>query len=136
MLKGIAGVIGGLVAWFLIATIGNRVLRAAWPGYAEVEVSMTFTLGMLLARLVLGTLSSLGAGLVAALITNRSGIAIKSLAGMLLILFIPVHYSLWERFPTWYHLVFLASLVVVTLLGALLYPGRAGRNDGGVGSAA
>jgi hypothetical protein len=136
MLKGIAGVIGGLVAWFLIATIGNRVLRAAWPGYAEVEVSITFTLGMLLARLVLGALSSLGAGLVAALITNRSGIAIKSLAGMLLILFIPVHYSLWERFPTWYHLVFLASLVVVTLLGALLYPGRAGRNDGGVGSAA
>jgi hypothetical protein len=136
MLKGIAGVIGGLVAWFLIATIGNRVLRAAWPGYAEVEVSMTFTLGMLLARLVLGALSSLGAGLVAALITNRSGIAIKSLAGMLLILFIPVHYSLWERFTTWYHLVFLASLVVVTLLGALLYPGRAGRNDGGVGSAA
>ena len=136
MLKGIAGVIGGLVAWFLIATIGNRVLRAAWPGYAEVEVSMTFTLGMLLVRLVLGALSSLGAGLVAALITNRSGIAIKSLAGMLLILFIPVHYSLWERFPTWYHLVFLASLVVVTLLGALLYPGRAGRNDEGVGSAA
>jgi hypothetical protein len=29
----------------------------------------------------------------------------------------------------------LASLVVVTLLGALLYPGRAGRKDGGVGSA-
>jgi len=135
MLKGIAGVIGGFVAWFLIATVGNRVLRAAWPGYAEVEASMTFTLGMLLARLVLGAFSSLGAGLVVALITNRNGLAIKSLVGVLLVLFIPVHYSLWERFPTWYHVVFLASLVVVTLLGAALYPGRASRRDGGVGSA-
>jgi len=136
MLKGIIGVIGGFVAWFLIATVGNRVLRATWPGYAEVEASMTFTLGMLLARLVLGAFSSLGAGLVVALITNRNGLAIKSLVGVLLVLFIPVHYSLWERFPTWYHLVFLASLVVVTLLGAVLYPGRAGRKEGGVGNAA
>jgi len=136
MLKGIAGVIGGLVAWFLIATVGNRVLRATWPGYAEVEASMTFTLGMLLARLVLGSFSSLGAGFVVALITNRNGLAIKSLAGVLLVLFIPVHYSLWERFPTWYHVVFLTSLVVVTLLGAVLYPSRASRKDGGVGSAA
>jgi len=55
---------------------------------------------------------------------------------VLLVLFIPVHYSLWERFPTWYHVVFLASLVVVTLVGAVLYPGRVSRKDGGVGSAA
>ena len=135
MLKGIAGVIGGFVGWFLIATVGNRVLRATWPGYAALEVSMTFTLAMLLARLVLGAVSSLGAGLVVALITNRNGLATKSLAGVLLVLFLPVHYSLWECFPIWYHIVFLASLVVVTLLGAALYPGRAIRKDGGLGRA-
>jgi integral membrane sensor domain MASE1 len=38
---------------------------------------------------------------------------------VLLALFVPVHDQLWPRFPAWYHVVFLASLVVFTPLGAL-----------------
>jgi hypothetical protein len=136
MLRGIAGVVGGLVAWFLIATVGNLVLRATWPSYAEVEVAMTFTLGMLLARLFLGAFSSLGAGLVVAWITNRNELTSKFLAGVLFVMFIPIHYTLWKRFPPWYHLVFLASLILVTLLGASLYPRRTSRYDQEVGSGA
>jgi hypothetical protein len=37
MVKAIAGVAGGLVVWMLVATVGNLVLRFAWPGYADVE---------------------------------------------------------------------------------------------------
>ncbi|HEY3075248.1 MAG TPA: hypothetical protein VGJ74_08755 [Burkholderiales bacterium] len=32
---------------------------------------------------------------------------------------IPVHYTLWNRFPAWYHVLFIASLVLFTLLGAM-----------------
>jgi hypothetical protein len=85
-----------------------------------------FTVGMLVARLLLGAISSLCAGFVAAWVTNWSVLAIKSLAGLLLIMFLPV-ITLWERFPPWHHVVFLASLVVVTLLGGLLYPRRGSR---------
>ena len=123
MLKQIGGVVVGVVAWFLIANVGNQVLRVTWPGYSEVEVAKTFTAGMLIARLLLGAISSLCAGFVAAWMTNRSMLAIKSLAGLLLIMFLPV-ITLWERFPPWYHVIFLTSLVVVTLLGGLLYPRR------------
>jgi hypothetical protein len=42
------------------------------------------------------------------------------LAALLLLLFLPVHYGLWDRFPLWYHVLFLASLVPLTLLGASL----------------
>ena len=70
----------------------------------------------------IGAVSSLGAGFVAAWITNRNGLATKALAAILLVLFIPLHYSIWDRFPAWYHLVFLGSLVLVTLLGATLRP--------------
>ena len=35
-------------------------------------------------------------------------------------IFIPVHYGLWENFPLWYHVVFFASLAVMTVLGARL----------------
>lgn len=123
MLRKIGGVIGGVVAWFLIANVGNRILRATWPGYSQAEVAMMFTLGMSIARLFVGAVSSLCAGFVAAWITNRSVLVIKSLAGVLLVMFLPV-ILLWERFPPWYHVVFLTSLPVVTLLGGLLYPRR------------
>jgi hypothetical protein len=90
---------------------------------------------MLIARLFLGAISSLCAGFVAAWVTNRSMLAIKSLAGLLLVMFLPV-ITLWERFPPWYHIVFLVSLPVVTLLGGLLYPSRRRRRDQGVSSPA
>jgi hypothetical protein len=87
-----------VIAWFLIANVGNHVLRVTWPGYSEVEVARTFTVGMLTARLLLGAICSLCAGFIAAWVTNRSMLAIKSLAGLLLIMFLPV-ITLWERFP-------------------------------------
>ncbi len=97
--------------------------------YAAVEVAMKFTLAMLLLRLLLGALSSLCAGFFAAWIAKGNRVAVTVLAGLLLIAFIPVHYTLWERFPVWYHLTFLLSLVVATVLGAVSYlhyvwPGR------------
>jgi ABC-type lipoprotein release transport system permease subunit len=131
MLRKICGVVGGVVVWFLTASASNRVLQVTWPGYSEAEVAKTFTLGMLIARLFVGTICSLCAGFVAAWITNRSMLAIKSLVGVLVVMFLPV-ITLWERFPPWYHLVFLASLAVVTLLGGLLYPRRRRRDDKGV----
>ena len=44
---------------------------------------------------------------------------------LLLIGFIPVHISLWDRFPVWYHLTFLLSLVPLTYLGGTII--KAGR---------
>lgn len=133
MVRGISAIVAGLVVWFLIATIGNLALRIAWVSYAEVEKAMTFTLSMMLARLLLGALSSLCAGLTVAWIAKRNGRIAKALAGILVVLFIPVHFALWDRFPLWYHLVFLGSLVLVTPLGAMLYPRRANPLSGAGG---
>ena len=122
MARGIAGVAGGLVAWFLVATALNSLLRVSWPGYAQAELPMTFTLAMMAARLLVGGLSSVGAGLVLAWIAKRAGIPAKVLGTVLIALFIPVHYTLWDKFPVWYHLIFLASLMPLALLGARLMP--------------
>jgi len=125
MLRNTAAVIGGLFAWAVVATLGNLLLRAALPGYAEVEVAMSFTLPMLLLRLLLGGVSSLCAGFIAAWIARRNGGAVRTLAGSLLVAFVPLHYVLWERFPLWYHLVFLLSLVAATMLGGRFHSRRA-----------
>jgi len=127
-IKTVAAVIVGLVTWIVVATIVNFPLRAWWPHYHEAETAFNFTLGMKLVRLALGALASVCSGFVAAWITNGRRTAAIALGILLLALFIPNHYLLWEKFPVWYHLTFLVSLFPLTLLGAMLnLPGGRGR---------
>ena len=108
----------GLLAWFVVATVGDWLIRAALPGYAAAEPGLRFTLPMMIARLILGAVSSCAAGLVCAFAARALPVAAAVLAAVLLLLFLPVHYSLWSRFPFWYHATFLVSLVLLTLVGA------------------
>ena len=120
VLKTVAAIIAGLVTWIIVASILNFPLRAWWPHYHEAETVFSFTLGMKLARLALGAAASLCAGFVAAWIVNGHKTAAMYLGILLLALFIPNHYLLWDKFPVWYHLTFLVSLFPLTLLGAVL----------------
>jgi len=45
---------------------------------------------------------------------------------IMLLLFVPVHYMLWAKFPIWYHLFFLISLAPTLLIGAAVRAGVAG----------
>ena len=119
--KTVGAVIAALVTWFLVATVLNLVLRASWPHYHEAETALNFSFAMKLARLVLGATSSLGAGFVAAWI-GKGWMSAATLTGIVLLgLFIPGHYRIWSKFPVWYHLTFLVSLLPLTLVGAALY---------------
>ena len=76
--------------------------------------------GVLRAGEVIPPRSNLGAGFVAAWI-SRGRKKAATLTGIALLgLFIPNHYLLWDKFPVWYHLTFLVSLLPLTLLGAAL----------------
>jgi hypothetical protein len=120
ILKTVGAVIAALVIWFFVATVLNLALRAWWPHYHEAEIAFNFTFAMKLARLVLGAISTLGAGFVAAWI-GKNRMSAATLTGIILLgLFIPGHYRIWDKFPVWYHLTFLVSLLPLTLLGAAL----------------
>jgi hypothetical protein len=119
MIRSILAVIVAVVTWFIVATILNWILRAGLPGYSAVEVSMNFTLTMMLCRLLLGLVSSLCAGFVCATIA-RNMFAAKVAAALMVVLFLPLHYMLWAKFPIWYHLFFLISLAPMVLVGAAL----------------
>jgi hypothetical protein len=121
--KTVGAVIAAVVTWFFIATVVNLALRAWWPHYHEAEIAFNFTFAMKVARLVLGATSSLGAGFVAAWIgKDRMKPAIFT-GIVLLCLFIPGHYRIWDKFPVWYHLTFLVSLFPLTLLGGAINRG-------------
>jgi hypothetical protein len=114
-------VVLAVVAWFVTAVVGNLLIRAVLPGYAGVEVDMNFTLPMKLCRLALALVASLCAGAVCAAIAGRNSHAAKVAGCGLLLFFLPVHYSLWDKFPVWYHLFFLVTLAPAVLVGSALY---------------
>src|SRR5262245_10681176 len=101
----------------ILVTAAGFVMRSAWPAYASVADAMTFTLPMMFTRLAIGAVATLAAGWVAGLISRRSTIAILLPGVLLLIAFIPQHISLWDKFPVWYHLTFLISLIPLTFAG-------------------
>jgi ammonia channel protein AmtB len=125
MARTTLGVVAGLAAWVIIASIAGLIMRGAWPEYASVADTMTFTLPMLFARLATSAFASLTAGLVTALIARRSMLARLMPAALLLVVFIPVHVMLWDKFPVWYHLTFLMSLVPLTYAGGMVAEVRA-----------
>ena len=130
-IKIIVGVLLGFVVWFVVATLGNLVVRIIVPGYVEAEIVTKFTLPMLFARLGAGALSSVAAGFVCARSARSAPSAVTILAVALVLFFIPVHYSLWAQFPLWYHAAFLVSLAPLVWLGAKLFRG----SESGDGSA-
>lgn len=120
MKRSILAFIAGLAAWVLVASCLNRGLRLALRGYAAAEPEMTFTHGMMAARLVLGALASLIAGAATGPVASSSRRVVWVLGAVLLAAFIPIHVRLWGNFPVWYHLVFLGTLVPLVVLGATL----------------
>ena len=117
MARSILGVVAGLFAWAVVVTLAGIIMRVAWPAYARVADAMTFTLAMMTARLTIGAVATVAAGWVAAVVGGRSRL-VRLAPGLLLLgVFIPQHIMLWEKFPIWYHLTFLLSLVPLTYLG-------------------
>ena len=117
MARDILGVIAGLAVWIAIAGVAGVTMRSAWPEYASVAGAMTFTLPMMFARLAIGALATLGAGWVTAVIARRSMLARVTAGLLLVVVFVPQHIMLWDKFPVWYHLTFLVSLVPLAYLG-------------------
>ena len=125
-MKTLIGVVSGLVVWTAIVIVAGAIMRLSWPAYASVATAMTFTLPMLVARLSISVLATLAAGFVTAAIAPQPTL-VRLLPGiLLLIVFIPVHVSLWDKFPVWYHLTFLLSLVPLTYVGGTVWSRQQG----------
>jgi hypothetical protein len=116
MLRSILAVVAGVLAWGIVVTILNLGLRHGWPAYAAVEKAMLFTVPMMAARLSISGISSLVSGFAAAAV-GRSGQAALIAGVLLLLIFVPIHYVIWSKFPLWYHLTFLVSLPLLSVIG-------------------
>jgi hypothetical protein len=123
MVKQVGAVIGGVLVWILVASLLNRAMRMGWPAYALVEKTYAWSLGMQLSRLIVGALSSLAAGYVAARIAP--GTRAPLMTGIVMFaLSLPIHIMEFDKMPLWYHAAFLFTLVPLVVLGGRLSIGR------------
>jgi len=113
MWRDVGGVVAGVASWWLVAAAGYWLLSASWPDYAIAEPSADFTAVMLLARVLVGIVCSVAAGAACGVIAGPESIAAGIVVAVLLVLLVPIQYSVWDDFPTWYNLVFLGMLVPI-----------------------
>jgi len=120
MWRQLAGAVAGLIVWMLVGATGFRLLRERWPAYAVVEPDFDFTLLMLFARLFVGVACGIAAGIAIRLLVGKRSRVPWLVGAIFLVVWVPLHISIWERFPAWYHLFFLLTLAPLIALGARL----------------
>lgn len=115
-LLALAAVALGAATWWAVLGGGFLLLRAVWPAYVDAEPQKAYTLAMLAVRLLIFSTAIAAASGVAAILARDERLA--WLAGLLiLILSIPSHLVpgyVWNDYPAWYHLVYLASILPIS----------------------
>src|ERR1700745_3961717 len=124
MKRSIPGCVAGLVTWIVVVTVINRMLRLSIPNYTAAEHTLQFTLAMKWARLLMAIVTSVVAGIVTASVSRSRRWAPLIVGTVVLAMFVPLHIAIWSKFPVWYHLTFLLTIIPSVLAGALLIARR------------
>lgn len=122
MIKKSVAVVVGYALWTALWLGGNALFFSELAAKAQAGEAIT-SAGTLLWVLLLSLVCSLAAGAVVGAI-SRSKAAVLTAGVLLLLTGIAVQASAWSLMPVWYHLVFLALIVPVVLVGGRL-PNRA-----------
>ena len=123
MMRMVIAAIVGYAVWTVLWLGGNAGVAAGYPEELAAYTdggSLTATAPLAIS-ICLSILCSVVAGFVAATIAKGGAQrAVLAVAVLLMLTGLGVQGSAWSRMPVWYHLVFLALLVPMTVLGGRL----------------
>jgi len=131
MVRVILGVVAGFIAWSIIWVGSDEVLKmasAGWYGTHQLGLEKAITnrtefaadstiLGIGIIRSIIASILS---GFLAAFVANGNRNAPLILSMVLLLVGILVQSMMWNQLPIWFHLIFLALIVPMTILGGRL----------------
>ena len=131
MVRIVLGVIAGFLAWVTVWVGGEKILSAIWPQAfgapqrafeAAIANGGQFTADttLLLIHIVLGSIVSVMSGFLAALIAGGNTRAPLVLGFLLLAFGILKMVLSWPYVPIWYHVLFTALLIPMTIIGGKL----------------
>jgi len=130
MWRIVLGVIAGFIAWLVVWIGSEKILSAIWPAFGANQKAFeeavknggeyTADTTMLLTHLVLGSVVSVMAGIFAALIARENTSAPLVVGILLLALGLLKAFISWRYAPIWYHVIFTAMLLPMTIIGGKL----------------
>ena len=88
-LRAVVAAIAGVIAWPVVATVGNLVLRLVLDGYRDAEPAMAFNSSMMVGRLAVGLVAAFASGVVARVAARGNGPAPWAAGIVLLAVFLP-----------------------------------------------
>ena len=131
MIRIILGVIAGFISWSIVWVGSEKILSTIWPEWyganqlafeAAVSSGGAFTADttILLMNIVRGSIISVMSGFLASLIAGENKRS-PLILGFLLVAFgLLVVVMSWSYVPVWYHVIFTALLIPMTILGGRL----------------
>jgi hypothetical protein len=145
MVRIVLGVVVGFVAWVIVWVGSEKILSAIWPEFGTHQLAFeaaiknggpfTADTTMLLTHIVLGSIVSVMAGFLAALIAGENKRAPLVLGILLLALGLLKAAMSWPYVPIWYHVIFTALPMPMTIIGGKLrragshLPTKSGERD-------
>jgi hypothetical protein len=130
MLRIVVGVIAGFFSWVIVWVGSEKIISAIWPAFGvhqrgfedAIKNGGQFTADtrMLLTHIVLGSIISLMAGSLAALIARENTRAPLVLGLLLLAVGLLKVVMSWPYVPIWYHVIFTAILLPMAIMGGQL----------------
>ena len=130
MLRIVLGVIAGFIGWLIMWIGSEKVIGALWPAFGVHQKAFeevlknggTFTAetGPLLMHIVMGSIVSLAAGALSALVAGENKRAPLFAGILLLAMGLAKAVMSWQYVPLWYHVLFTALLLPLAILGGKL----------------
>jgi len=131
MLRTTLAIITAFLSWFILWIGTEALLSKIWPAWfgahqaaftAAIKTGGAFTADttILLIQIVLGTVVSLVAGFLAALIARKNKRAPLVLGVLLLAVGVLKAVMSWPFVPVWYHVIFTALLLPMAVVGGRL----------------
>ena len=118
--RAVLAVLTGAAVWAALWVGGTQAAQAAFPSVLTAGQPVTHV-GALLGLILYSLPLSMLAGYVTAAVATRNPMsAVWALAVLQLVLGVIAEVSAWSMTPVWYHIVFLALIVPVTVYGGLL----------------
>src|SRR5215213_9056136 len=130
MLRIVLGVIAGFIAWLIVWVGSERVVSGIWPAFGVHQKAFEEAIKnggafasnstMLLTHIVIGSIVSVMAGALAALVAGENSRAPLFAGILLLALGIVKAVMSWQHVPIWYHIIFTVVLLPMAILGGKL----------------
>jgi len=127
MLRIVLGVVAGFIAWMILWVGIEKIISAIWPAFGVHQKAFeeaiknggqfTADTSALLTHIVLGSIVSVIAGALAALVAGENSRAPLFVGILLLAMGILKAYMSWPYVPIWYHIIFTLLLLPLAIAG-------------------